>query len=287
MKRKHKGAIQILAVATIAGGTLWWLWGRRRAPKTELPGVGDLPPPKEDQGGIVSDEPAVSPPEDEAPAAEPVSIVELEAQDPTMGRFYQVVRGDRLGGTGRAGIAYRALRQKALEVAQARGDEDPEGYAQRVAGSVTNRTRYLDLILCSGFNDILYGTYGYTDKAHAGPHGRSIVLRPIHPDNRTLIANGEAPIRNVTMLSPDERRAGKRANAVDREFAEGFEYLWLPDIDGDALYDDGEITTEGLRWADGSSVMWAPPQVAQLGTGLFEDPGLQLYGCGDGGLVAE
>ena len=301
-KRRRQGLFLLAAGGAVAA---FVFLGRKKdaepaGPRRRARGAPDLPlgagggappePASRDRPGLpLAGGGLPQEPREPAPPGAPArpDLSNIESSEPAAGYYYQVRRGDTFGGTRRQSIAYQALYAAALKAAEQMGDADPEAFAKRIAGSGSNRVKYIDLILCAGPNDLLYGTYGYGEKARPGPHGRSITLRPLHPDNRSLIASGEQPLRNITMLSPDERKAGKRARAVDREFSEGFEYLWLPPLEPTALYERGQITTEGLTWPDGTSMMWPPPEVQALGFGVFDDPGLSMYGCGDGALVAQ
>lgn len=289
MPDNQKSAVlPIAGIVAIIGGLYW---AAKNAKAKETPAdlepsfdVEPVPPDVE-----IEPEP-ISTPEPTAPEPEPdylklPPIETLESSTPTMGKFYQVKAGDRFGGTGSRSIVFQALRDRARAAAERHGDPNPEAFANSVANSGIRRTRYLDLILCGGWNDLLYGTYGYGSRAHVGPHGRSIRLHKVHVDNRRQIAAGQAPIRNIQMLSPALRSEGKTAGAIEPDMAEAFEYLWLPPIDDDALYAGLEIRTEGLVWPDGTSVMWPPPSVVALDMDVYQDPGLAIYGCGTGEMA--
>lgn len=156
--------------------------------------------------------------------------------------------------------------------------DEAEQFAKVFADSSRNRGVYFDAIVCEGWNDLNYGTWGYGSKARPGPHGRSIRLLPIHVDNRDRLRQGLPTIRNIQLRTPADAKTGN-GKAIDRTLSEGYEYLYLPDINLDLLWQDGRITSEGLEWPDGSSRVWPHPSVMRLG--IVEDPGLAAYGCGE------
>lgn len=249
MRRRDQAVLGVVGLLGL--GAL--LLGRRDEPDEPYP--GPRRPPGPGQPGA-------------APPPPPLTIDDLGivSDAPRGGALYRVRRGDRFLGDG--GIVATVLREQA-ELA---GHPNPSA----VASNGRNRIRYLDLLQCSGYNDLLYGTWQYGRNARPGPHGRAITLRPIHANNLVRLRAGEPAIRNITMGSPDDAGNG-RARAIDRAYAEGYETLWLPPLEPAALL-AGRITSEGLVWPDGSSRSWPPPQV--LGdVAAVVDPGLGEYGC--------
>lgn len=191
---------------------------------------------------------------------------------PLPGHFYQVRRGDAF--LGRDGIAGQAIYNAAL----AAGASDAQARWLRDRGAL--RLQYLDAILCSGWNDALYGTWGFGRKAHAGPHGRSIRLLPMHADNRARIIRGEPPLRNIQLQTPADTGKGT-AKPLRTDAGRAFEYLWLPPLDPDAL-EQGVIQTEGIAWDNGDPGYWPPPDVTDLG--VAGEIGLTVSGCKGGAL---
>lgn len=283
------------------GLLVFWLAARPARAKTTAPKVTpepDEPEPVEPHGTEPAD--VELPPEIELPAPsvaepepatatdqlQPVDVAALEASTPTPGRMYQVRRGDILLGDSSRSIVGRALRAAAAEVA-ARQGIDAKAFADEIAGSASRRRAYADLILCSGSNDMVYGTYGYGDQAYVGPHGRSIRMLKYHADNRSRAREGRPLLRNIAMLTPGKRQAGDRAKPLDRTRAVAFEWLWLPPLDLDRLYREKIVTSEGLRWNDGTPQLWAPPQIQALEVEAFDDPDLGYrFGCGEGEMVS-
>jgi len=204
---------------------------------------------------------------------------------PSPGTFHQVESGDIFFGKGsRHNLAWAVLYEAAYQAAMEIGGTDDQGartFAKQIADKGANRIRYTDLILCSPFNDLLYGTWGYGEKSHPGPHGRSIRMLPYHAGNRELIFQRQPPVRNIEMLTPAAKNTGS-AGPISSEYRETWEYLWLPPINLQALWNDRRITTEGLAWDDGSSMLYPPPEIWALGIDVLEDPGLSSYGCEQG-----
>lgn len=204
------------------------------------------------------------------PDADVPSIVSgLDSPAPRVGHYYQVAHGDTLLGTAPRSIVYQAL--------LAFGGE-------AIAKVPAKRLAYLDLILCSGWNDYLYGTFGYGSGAHPGPHGRSIRMLRYHSDNRARLLAGAAPWRNIGIGAPGDGGKGT-GRPLESGRAEAFEYLWLPEISTQAIQANGSITTEGVRWADGSSKINPPPEVVDIGIETSRDPGLSTYGCREGQIA--
>lgn len=210
------------------------------------------------------------------------TVYEHPSNYPTPGTFHQVESGDIFLGKGKArNMAWAALYEGAYAAAIEVGgvDEDEaRAFAKHTADKASNRAKYTNIIQCSPWNDALYGTWGYADKSYPGPHGRAIRLLPHHPDNRSLIMQRQPPLRNVKMKTPNDKGKGN-GGAIDSEYRDTWEYLWFPPLNLERLYSTGEITTEGLSWDDGSSMMLPPPEIWALGIDVLEDPGLPEYGC--------
>ncbi len=210
--------------------------------------------------------------EDEEDAADP-TIEEIVDPYPRGATFYQVRAGDRfLGKNGQHSIAYRYLLSEGYLAALENGltHEQALDWAAEKA-TTANTYAVTDIIQCSGHNDALYGA----DKvavSRAGPGGRSILLRPVHANNRTLIENGEAPVRNVTM-------GGNPSDPALREY----EFLWLPAINRTVFFETNgaTVTTDGQVWSDGSTKNLPPPAIEQLGYTTYQsvESLAKLWGC--------
>ncbi len=204
---------------------------------------------------------------------------------PTPGLFHQVVYGDLFGGKNSANnLAWAALYEGAYAAAVEIGGEDSEGahaFAKVVANKGSNRARYRDAIVCGAWNDLLYATYGYSNKSKPGPHGRAIRLLPHHAANRDLIFQQQSPMRNIKMKTPADKGQGG-GNAIDNEYRDGYEYLWFPALNLAELWNTGNITSEGMVWEDGSSMSNPPPEIWGLDIDVLENPGLSTYGCEEG-----
>lgn len=239
-----------------------------------VPGTFEPPQPKPGPIGPIFPGPA-------APSWDPTQW-EHPDNYPTHGVFHQVVKGDIFGGKGsRHNMAWAALYEAAYEAATDHGgydDAQAHVFASAFAGKAANRGKYIDLILCAPSNDLTYGTWGFGKKAPVGPHGRGIRLLRYHPDNRARIHNREAPIRNIEMGEPADKRTGS-AGPVDLDYAEEYEYLWLPRLNTRRIWEAGQVTTEGETWADGSSTMLPPPEVWDLGIDVLEDLPIDTFGC--------
>lgn len=131
------------------------------------------------------------------------------------------------------------------------------GGAARTLGSIDDELvlEYLRLMLCSPWNDILFGS---TSSQFAGgslglgPHGRGSVMLPRHRRNLQRMAVGEDAVRSITLAgNPDPQIPD------DNKWPE----FWLPPIDLDALVNAGIVTTSGWSWSNGDSVLVPPPQV--------------------------
>lgn len=222
-------------------------------PTTDEPPTGDGPSrtPKY----IGKDRPS---PPDDGPA-----LPELTVTYPRGARFYQVLLGDKFGGTStKTSIAYRYLLAEAFLAAIEFGglsEEEALKWAAVVAGNDRNRARVIDAIQCSGWNDAAYGALPKPGTRKSS-NGRSILLLPLHAPIGDLLADGQQPVRNATMK-------GGLGNTSLRHL----EFLWLPGLDRQLLWESGgtEISTStgATVWADGTSQENPPPWVMALGMG--------------------
>ena len=213
---------------------------------------------------------------------------------PMPATFYQVVSGDIFLGQNPGSshsLVYSTLLSGAYTAAKELGGathDEATAFAQSVAFSDNLRLDYYTLILCSPWNDALYGTYGYGDAIGSfdSPMNRAIRLLPSHPNNLARIRPGLPPSRNISpgnSATPGDG-SGKPVDAGKR----ALELLWLPGINLQTLWDSGGemITTEGATWDDGSNMLMPPPIVARLGAdnvppGTWGCTGLQLVPTGE------
>lgn len=223
---------------------------------------------------------------------DPVDISPWLNDDPTWplpGTFYQVEGGDIFLGENPGdshSIVYSTLLSAAYHAAKTVGgvsDDEARDFAQSVAFDEGKRLDYYTLILCSPWNDAVYGTYGYGDPIGPfdSPMNRAIRLLPIHADNFERISAGLAPWRNIQIGNAGTPGDGSGGPMDDNH--KSFELLWLPAINLEVLWSsNGEaITTEGMTWEDGSNMLMPPPVVAVLGAenvppGTWGCTGLEL-----------
>jgi hypothetical protein len=196
----------------------------------------------------------------------PIDVSKFESGDrrPTCGAFHQVRRKEIFLGTTPKSITYVALRSTAKSVSLENGYAEREAskFADSISRSSFHRLAFFHLIVCSSWNDEIYGTYGYRTNTPAGPHGRGIDLRPVHAPNRQRISDGQAPLRVIPLCLPEQRGSG-----IASEGAGEYPYLWIPPLNGTALL-RGEVTTRGLRWEDETSQINPPPEVLRLGKAI-------------------
>ncbi len=256
------------------------------APRPSPPTTTDPPRPPvsgNDDVDPIELPPPVFPPPVFPPADDGPPWSELVDPYPRGARFYLVVRGDRFGGTStRHSIAYRFLLSEAYLAATEVGELEHEAaleWALAVGRQDKVRVQVIDLYQCSGWNDAMYGA-DPVRVSHASENGRSILLVPVHGPTSQRLAEGQTPLRNITM----------RGNPADTDLRH-YELLWGPAINRTSLWDSGGsvITTTDMVWPDGSSMENPPPWVMELG---IEDESEALegsFGCpgSDGELEIE
>lgn len=213
---------------------------------------------------------------------------QLIVEYPKGASFYQVVWGDKFGGTSGTSIAYRALLSEAYTAALEHGATAAEAsaFAQKVAKNNKLRAEYIDAIQCSGWNDAAYGTYGYagppldpTGPSKASDHGRAIRLVQQHAPNRQLLSEGKQPFRNIRLLTPADRGNGK-AYGADTSWRD-WELLWLPGVNREALWQSGgtELDLTTPMWPDGTTQLNPPPWVMALGMNDTTGDLAGSFGC--------
>jgi hypothetical protein len=185
---------------------------------------------------------------------ERASLEDWEEDEPTMGCFYQVRRGDIMLGTGSKSITWRAL-DRAVTFLRGHGHAVPEDLAY----DCELRVAYGELILAGGYNAELFSTWGYGRRAFTGVHGRAIPLGTHHADVRTALECGRQPTRMIPEGNPIQAGTGiaERRTGLCRP------YLWLPMIDLDALL-GGVVTLDTIMWEDGSTPIDPPQKFMRL-----------------------
>jgi len=202
----------------------------------------------------------------------------LVREYPEPGSFYRVEQGDTLNS-----IAKQALGSAAALQAQAMGATQAQ--AQALAVEAANRTAwrngYRNAIGCSPWNDMVYGTWGFTSAYKNPESGRAIRLRPKQADQAARMAQGMAPIRNERWGKPSHA-GNTNLNPIknnDPAFSE-YELLWLPGIDLATVVVNGANGLElNAGWyqigaypmSDWTQIV-PPPEIMALG---FEDPDTQ------------
>ena len=240
------------------------------------PGQGPLIPGTTDQGPLIPAEPA-SPPVtfDEHGATKPGYPWEVPAihkgsdgkHAPTPGMFYIVKKSNAVAGL-----------DSMLEIARyALGSAYAMAGNPIALGSIPDEEvlAYLALIVCSPWNDAAYGTNN--DQATGGtlglgPHGRGINMYARHHSNLTALVQGKKPTR-TTLLN------GAEDDLVDVSKGQ-WPQLWLPPINLEALINFGAVTTQGLEWSNGDSVLVPPPAAWAHGVYSRVAPsGSGFWGC--------
>lgn len=243
-------------------------------PKPEDPGdPGTKLRPKPEE----PDEPKPPPPPD---------IPKWEVTYPKDGAVYQILRPDiMLGQDPDHSIIFRALWSASYLAAKevgGVGDTEANAFARGIAMNANKRLQYLNLVLCSAWNDFLYGTWGYGEKAWPGPHGRSIRLLSYHADNRARMEQGLPPIRNIMLGSPVDKGTGNAVGAWN-ELQQEYEFIWLVPLDYVALFERGEIEVDPIPWEGAreneESKMFPPPEFMALGLVSAADVPDQWWGC--------
>jgi hypothetical protein len=149
--------------------------------------------------------------------------------------------------------------------------------APRLVGEVPDSAvlQYVDLIACSPWNDKAYGTSSSVatgGEYGLGPHGRGVNMYPRHHDNIAALSAGQSPKRSTYL-------AGQGDNQVEGTNNK-WPQLWLPPIRLDLLASQDQVTTQGLAWSNGDSVLVPPPMVWAHGVyARVSPPNNQGWGC--------
>jgi len=169
-------------------------------------------------------------------------------------------------------------------------DDEATAFAKEVAGNGSRRIQYLELIECGPYNDAVHATWGYAVGAkygqeHVAPTGRVIRLVKYHPDNRKRIQQGLPPMRNIELGDPSWPKQDPPREAFWQwdEAKQAFEYLWLPKLDYDALWNELRIAVDPEPWEGAveeevlRSKIFPPPVITNLG--LANVPTGMTWGC--------
>lgn len=199
---------------------------------------------------------------------------------PDPGVFYQVSSGGA-DAKGLEGIARRWLLSSLFLAAQNAGDLDDVAAVAWAQNTITDALvrEAMDYILCTAWNDVIYGSFRVAKHNRRGPHGRGIDLVPQHADNWTRISQGREALRNVRLHQAGDVGTPRNVGKGDRRLP----LLWMPRLSDRALWEsEGTRLKAGGSWGDGSSLYFPPPVVMNA---AIEDPtsaGLGAWGCGAG-----
>lgn len=209
---------------------------------------------------------------------------------PTGRNFYQVVQGDIAYGTSQHSIVYRYLLTEGYLAAKEQGlsDEDAGEFSKIIAKNADNRIAAWNLITCA--NEAWYGTYGYNPEFEPdpGPNGLAIRLVPQHADNLSRLINNKTLARCIKLGTKAKKGDGSGVRVNNT--CHSFELLWMPGINREELYTSVNLTTgrttlttNGMKWPDGSTMGLPPPFIIDKGatffTGSVPDPPPLVWGC--------
>ena len=202
---------------------------------------------------------------------------------PQQQTFYQVKQGDTF-----KKITAQVLGDAAYSSAIAKGASATQAaaVAQAAYNSGTMRAAYRELILCSPFNDYLYGTNAYPPGVTASSlTGRAIRLRPKQFDNLPRLAGGQPPARNEKWGTPADQNKGGKNPVFPGE--NSYELLWLPGLNLEKVVSKnfqtftlGTLETQNYPNSEWTTVV-PPPVLWELGILDYDDqnaPG--SVGCG-------
>lgn len=200
---------------------------------------------------------------------------------PDPGKFYPVSGQDS---DGLYGITWRWFFTCLYLAAKNAGGLDDEAArewaSERVGPKGAAQAERADFVLCAAWNDIVYGSYAVASKNRRGPHGRGIDLVPQHADNWARIGQRKRVRRNVYLETSGTVRTPRNAGQGNAKLP----LLWMPRLSDQVLWDsDGQTLKAGGTWADGSSMVFPPPVVMNLGIDDATDSAdLDVWGCGEG-----
>jgi hypothetical protein len=205
------------------------------------PGEPETTPNNFQFGDLKGDDTPIEPPPDvpDEPAEDYRAIVaSLVDPYPTPGMFYQVKQGDTFYGNGSSAIIYRALRTAGFLAAKLQGLSDAEANTRGTAfaNSANRRTAYNELVQCSPWNDLVFGTWYAGSQAARGAHGRGIAMFPWHFDVRAQLEQGGPVVRNIDQGAASfvQSEPGKLAYPRDSD-GKRLPFIWLPELDLQAV----------------------------------------------------
>lgn len=187
---------------------------------------------------------------------------------PTPGLFFDVgspAAGESLSSPSTIARYYLG---SAIAMAAARGFNVTEAQKLVKSSNTTSkaiafRNQALRLIMCSPYNDALYGT---TDLWEGGSsyanqsNGRTIKFFPRHLDNIGRMKAGQPPKRGIELN-------GQKISNLTGNIA--MPQLYLPAINLQLLAGNNPVvTTNGLEWSDGTATILPPPEVQKIGLDL-------------------
>jgi hypothetical protein len=246
------------------------------------------------------DEPPIEDPIDEPPTDDPIDepklppFAEILHDYPDGDGFYQVVEGDKFGGTNaKYSIAYRYLMSEAYLAAKEAGHDDADAleWARAVAKRNTSRATAIDVISCNGWNDVVYASHQYGSQVRPVSTGRAISLNPVHAPNRELLSQGLAPQRNASYGTPSDHGDGP-PYPVDSALRK-YPLLWLPRLDRAALWESNGDTVRSddrsWRGRPRAPKSLPPPWVMRLGVDDPDNilPAGATFGCAGSPSVLE
>jgi len=224
----------------------------------------DEPEPKTPGGGLKPTGPGPGPgpgptePEKKDPPF--TEIVTPPGEWPEPGQFYQVRGSDNQS---MLRISSRALFQAAYKAAQEVGGLDQQAaiqFANDFRSNGTRQANFANDIQCESWNDAVYSTYGFGDKAQRAPSGRAMRLLPQHADNLDRLRNGQRPRRRQRFGKETDRENGIRRTGSGSKH----ELLYIPGIDLEVLWNEQRVELGG-QWPDGASKANPPTWVLDLG----------------------
>jgi len=197
---------------------------------------------------------------------------------PEPGKFYAVRGSDNQS---MLRIASRSLFNGAYQAAKQIGglsDLDAESFAESFRSNATRQANFVNDIQCESWNDAIYSTYGFGNKAQKSPSGRAMRLLPQHAPNLQRLKNGQAPQRRQNYGQKTDQANNKKRSGSGSTH----ELLYIPGIDLDVLWNQNRVEVGGGTWPDGTSKANPPKWILDLGvkdlTGSIPK-GYILRGC--------
>ena len=214
-------------------------------------------------------------------------LITPEGEWPEPGKFFQV-RSKFSDGKGMnlLRIASRALNEAAYKAAVEVGGLTPSeavSFANQfrdknTPGGPTRVANFANDIQCESWNDALYTTYGFGDKAQKAPSGRAVRLLPQHAPNLQRLKNVQAPQRRQNYGQKTDQANNKKRSGSGSTH----ELLYIPGIDLDVLWNQNRVEVGGGTWPDGTTKANPPKWILDLGvkdlTGSIPK-GYILRGC--------